>query len=114
MQVKAAWAAAAQVVLSGVTGTNSWCVSANGRFEQVEREVYAKAGNPDSWLFVAKNGSWMVGDRACKDARKTGSGGWAGSVALAGGMPLPARAGRWKVHDGSKGWVEQTIQIMHG
>ena len=50
VQVEAAWAAAAQVVLSGAAGPSAARV--NGRFEQVEREVYQKVGEPDRWLFV--------------------------------------------------------------
>ena len=49
-QVEAAWAAAAQVVISGAAGPRA--AEVNGRFEQVEREVYQKVGEPDRWLFV--------------------------------------------------------------
>ena len=38
-------AAAAQVVISGAAGPGAWL--ANGRFEQVEWEVYRKVGDPD-------------------------------------------------------------------
>ena len=110
-QVEAAWAAApAQVVISGAAGPNAAFV--NGRFEQVDREVYAKVGEAGRWLFVDMEDNWMVGPTADKDARKTESGGWAHSVASAGGMPPPAGAGRWVVFDGSKG-VEQTMQLSH-
>ena len=107
-QVEAAWAAAAQVVISGAAGPKAARV--NGRFEQVDREVYAKVGDPGVWLFVDMHGRWVVGDTANKDARKTESAGWAHSVASAGGMPPPAGAGRWKVYDGTK-WVEQTVEV---
>ena len=112
-QVEAAWAAATQVVISGVTGPDA--AEVNGRFEQVEREVYAKVGELDRWLFVDNDGNWMVGDTADKDARKTESLGVAYSVDLGGGMPPPAGPGRWKVRDSTDGtrhgWVEQTVQV---
>ena len=110
LQVEAAWAAARQVVIRGATG-ESWEPSAaavNGLFEQVEREVYRKVGEPDTWLFVSCKGKWVVGFTANKDDRKTESNGWAQSVASAVGMPPPAGAGRWKVWDNTK-WVEQTV-----
>ena len=108
-QADAAWAAAAQVVLSGAAGVNaSWV---NGRFEQVNREVYRQVGDPDPWwLFVNSNGTWWVSNTAGKDARKTGSNGWAHSVAPAGGMPPAAGAGRWQVFHGGR-WVEQTVEV---
>ena len=115
LQVEAAWAfgAASQVVISGAEGPSA--VRVNGRFEQVEREVYRKVGEPDEWLFIDKDDEWTVGATAGKDARKTE---WRGSallcsahsVALAGGMPPPDGAGRWKVYDGTK-WVEQTVEV---
>ena len=37
----------------------------------MEREVYAKVGNPGRWLFVDMYGKWMVGSTANKDDRKT-------------------------------------------
>ena len=45
LQVEAAWVAAAQVVISGAVGPRADFV--NGRFEQVEWEVYRKVGDPD-------------------------------------------------------------------
>ena len=114
VQVEAAWAAAAQVVISGVVALNAATTAAiNGRFEQVDREVYRKVGDPDMWLFVAKNGTWCVSTTAKKDARKTESAGWAHSMAPAGGMPPPAAASRWKVARAGGMWVEQTLQIRH-
>ena len=110
LQVEAAWAAAQQVVISGATGPAAARV--NGRYEQVEREVYGKVGEPDLWLFVAIDGTWMVGPTAGKDGRKSKSAGWAQSVASAGGMSPPAGAGRWQVSDGKGGWlVEQTVEV---
>ena len=54
--------AAAHVVLSGVTSTPpTLAAKVNGRFAQVERDVHRKVGNPDTWLFVAKDGHWYVG-----------------------------------------------------
>ena len=41
--------AARLVVISGATGLSA--AEVNGRFEQVEREVYRKVGQPDTWLF---------------------------------------------------------------
>ena len=112
VQVEAAWAAAAQVVISGVVALNAATTAAiNGRFEQVDREVYRKVGEPGRWLFVAKDGRWYVGFTEDKDARKTGSRGWAHSVAPAGGMPPPSAAGRWKVAHGGTKWVEQTVEV---
>ena len=109
LQVEAAWAAApAQVVISGAEGPNA--ASVNGRFEQVERGVYRKVGEPGLWLFVAKKGTWSVGATAGKDARKTESAGWAHSVALAGRMPPPVGTGQWHVHDDTK-WAEQTLEV---
>ena len=111
LQVEAAWAAApAQVVISGAAGP----ASVNGRYEQVEREVYtyAKVGEPGLWLFVAKDGRWHVGTTAGKDARKTKSWGQAHSVASAGGISPPAGAGQWQVCDGKGGWwVKQTVEV---
>ena len=110
LQVEAARTAARpQVVISGAVGPNAARV--NGRFEQVEREVYRKVGEPGRWLFVAKDGRWYVGFTEDKDARKTGSRGWAHSVAPAGGMPPPSAAGRWKVAHGGTKWVEQTVEV---
>ena len=110
LQVEAAWAAAAQVVISGAAGPRAAPV--NGQFEQVDREVFRKILEPDRWLFVAKAGKWMVGPTARKDARRTESNGWAQSVASAGVMPPPAGAGRWQVADGKGGWlVEQTVEV---
>ena len=113
LQVEAAWGAApAQVVISGAVGPRA--VFVNGRFEQVEREVYCEVGDPDKWLFVNKEGKWTVGTTASKDARKTESGGWAHSVASAGGMLPLAGAGRWMVDLGTFGnanWAEQTVQV---
>ena len=110
-QVEAAWAAAAQVVISGAVGPRA--AHLNGRFEQVEREVYRKVEVPDEWLFVDKDGDWMVGSTAVKDARKTKSAGWAVSVASAGGMPPPAGLGRWQVSHGNDvvDWIEQTVRV---
>ena len=107
-QVEAAWAAAHQVVLIGAAGLAA--AKVNGRFEQVEREVYRKVGEPGLWLFVAKKGTWSVGATAGKDARKTESAGWAHSVALAGRMPPPVGTGQWHVHDDTK-WAEQTLEV---
>ena len=109
LQVEAAWVAAAQVVISGAVGPRADFV--NGHFEQVEWEVYRKVGEPDRWLFVDKDGEWMVGSTAGKDNRKTESAGWAHSVASAGGMPPPAGSGRWQVVDGNGKWVEQTVEV---
>ena len=108
LQVEAAWAAAAFVFLSGAAGP--YAANVNGLFEQVDREVYRKVGEPGRWLFVDMLDQWVVSNTADKDVRKTSSMGWAHLVALAGGMPPPAGAGRWQVDDGSK-WVEQTMQI---
>ena len=109
-QVEAAWAAApAQVVISGAAGPDA--AEVNGRFEPVDREVYAKVGDPDVWLFVAMDGLWWVGGTANKDKRKTNSHGFAHSVAPAGGMPPPAGAGRWKVTHGKGNWIEQTVEV---
>ena len=99
---------AMQVVISGAAGP--FAAKVNGRFEQVELEVYRKVGEPGRWLFVNKDGKWLVGTTADKDARKTKSAGWAVSVASAGGMPPPAGAGRWQVSDGTK-LVEQTVEV---
>ena len=95
-------------MISGVTGPDA--AKVNGRFEQVEREVYRKVGEPGLWLFVAKKGTWSVGATAGKDARKTESAGWAHSVALAGRMPPPVGTGQWHVHDDTK-WAEQTLEV---
>ena len=113
LQVEAAWAAAAQVVISGAAGSSAAiAVFINGRFEQVDREVYRKVGEAGRWLFVAKSGFWHVSNTADKDARKTESRGLAHSVAPAGEMPPPAEAGRWQVADGKGGkWVEQTVEV---
>ena len=98
-------------MISGVTGPDA--AEVNGRFEQVEREVYAKVGELDRWLFVDNDGNWMVGDTADKDARKTESLGVAYSVDLAGGMPPPAGPGRWEVRDSTDGTRhgQQTVQV---
>ena len=81
--------------------------------EQVKREVYAKVVDPGRWLFVNKEGEWVVGSTANKDTRKTRSTGAAYSMASAGGMPPPAGAGRWLMFiDGE--WVEQTVEVRHG
>jgi hypothetical protein len=101
MQVERGWA---PVVISGAKGPRAAII--NGRFEQVEHDVYRKVGELDSsWLFVADNaddrtydqpgpkaraggaqpkslGCWWVGSTAHKDARKAN--GWAHSVAPAG------------------------------
>ena len=80
--------------------------------------MYAKVVDPGRWLFVNKEGEWVVGSTANKDTRKTRSTGAAYSMASAGGMPPPAGAGRWQVWDGSDDyngkWVEQTVQVRHG
>ena len=110
LQVEAARTAARpQVVISGAVGPNAARV--NGRFEQVEREVYRKVGEPGRWLFVAKDGTWWVSTTAKKDDRKTESGGWAHSVASASGMPPLAGEGRWKVFFGGGKWDEQTVEV---
>ena len=103
-------APAAAVVISGAAGPNAAVL--NGRFEQVEWEVYRKVGEPSRWLYVAKNDCWMVGDTGGKDKRRTVSFGTAHSLVKAAGMPPPAGAGRWKVRDSGK-WVEQTVKVRH-
>ena len=103
-----AWAAAKEVVISGVIGRNATMI--NGRYEQIEREVYRKVGQPGTWLFVAKDNRWMVGPTANKDVRKTHSSGWAYARVPASGMPPPAGSGLWKVSNGN-GWVEQAVEV---
>ena len=103
-----AWAAAKHAVISGATGLNA--DTANGEFEQVEREVYRKVGDLDRWLFVDVKNKWIVGNTANKDVRKTKSSGFAYLVAAAGRMPPPAGPSVWKV-SGGNGWVEQTLQV---
>ena len=119
--------AARQVVISGAAGNAATTAAVNGRYEQVDREVYHKVGRSGDrevgeagrWLFVTKDGNWMVGSTAGRDARKTEPTGWAHSVASAGGMPPPAGMGRWQVCDSSDDddkwvddkWVEQTVVI---
>eukprot|EP01050_Picozoa_sp_SAG11_P029798 SAG11_NODE_8534_length_1004_cov_1.662983_1_plen_334_part_11 len=99
------------VVLGGAAGPNAETV--NGRYEAtVEREVYRKAGDASTWLFVTKTGKWMVGATADKDARKTRSSGWAHTVAPAGGRPPPAAAAvPWNVLCGKGDWREQALRV---
>eukprot|EP01050_Picozoa_sp_SAG11_P007701 SAG11_NODE_651_length_7926_cov_2.465057_1_plen_2511_part_00 len=104
------WAAAQQVVIGGSTGSKAALV--NGCYEFVDREVYRKVGEPDRWLFIARDGNWTVGPTTSKDARKTESAGWAHAVAPAGGRPPAAGAIKWKLFDGSsKTWGVQTVRV---
>ena len=84
------------------------------RFEQMEREVYAKVGEPNLWLYINSKGNWLVGGTPGKDKRRTNSLGVGRSVASAGGLPPPAGPGRWQMHGDGSEWVEQTVQIRHG
>ena len=107
LQVEAAWAAAQQVMITGAMGSNA--AAANGRFKQVEREVFEKVGDPETWLFVATDGGWWVGDTEDKNAREAW--GYAHSVCAAGEMPPSAGPAQWQLHDGEDEWVEQTLQV---
>ena len=108
--MEAAWAAARAVVIGGAAGPKAGVI--NGLYNATaDREVYAKAGVPGAWLFVAQSGDWMVGDTAAKDARQTRSTGVAFQVAAAGGRPPAAGpAVAWKVDDGTKS-VEQRLRV---
>eukprot|EP01050_Picozoa_sp_SAG11_P035781 SAG11_NODE_13292_length_661_cov_1.393238_1_plen_125_part_00 len=98
------------MVIGGFTGSKA--ALANGCYEFVDREVYRKVGEPDRWLFVARDGNWMVGPTTSKDARKTESAGWAHAVAPAGGRPPAAGAIKWKLFDGSsEAWGVQTVRV---
>ena len=98
------------MTIGGAVGPNASKV--NGRYEATaDREVYAKAGDPGRWLFVANDGSWYVGPTEGKDKRQTESRGLAHPVAAAGGRPPAAGAAvDWRVADGSK-WVEQRLRV---
>lgn len=106
----AAAGAAGAVVVGGAAGPCADKV--NGRYEATaDREVYAKAGDPGRWLFVATNGKWMVGPTRNKDARNAA--GHAYQAAAAGGRPPAAgSAVAWKVsHGKSSPWVEQRLRV---
>ena len=84
----------------------------NGRYEATaDREVYAKAGAPNRWLYVDVNGKWMVGPTKGKDARRAR--GWARQAAAAGGQPPEAGpAVAWRVLEPGRGnWKEQRLRV---
>ena len=99
-----------------IGGAAGWCakISAkiNGRWEATaDREVYAKAGDRDMWLYVDQGGQWRVGRTASKDARRSGC--WAHQAARAGGGPPEAGpAVAWRVCDW-KGFENQRLRVKH-
>jgi hypothetical protein len=97
-------------------GSNSDIV--NGAFEVAERPdneppIYRRADGSDGWLYVNKDGDWMMSDKEDKDAHKTSLEGTAHSVEAAEGR-LPHEVGAaWKALDSGE-WTEQQLRVLHG
>ena len=97
-------------MISGAAGLHAAAI--NGRFEQVEREVYRKVEEPDRWLFVDKNEHWSVGGTTQKVSRKTRASCVAFQVAKAGGRPPVAGVVQWKVTDGNGNWQTVEVEVL--